>query len=376
MSEVKTITTDLEVVPRQVPFEEPKNQVVRMQDISSLWETYVRMRGKLAVTTKANYDQMGRRFCNFAANRPIGPTLLKDWMEYIQGIQVRRKSGPQPISAIKINWVNVRIKAFLLWLHKFGYLSQDYRSCLPRLLEPEQKASEIFTEEEYQVIKKYCTGRPWCQPQLWLIILAYRTGMSLIDCCFLRWRDVHLNHNSPSFIDIYRIKVERHGQKALCQIPIIPNTDVHNWLMFLKEREKDNYKRFDGITDFVHQDCPGLYQCTLQTLRQDFKNIFSRAGVKPGRTFRHFRNSFISNLVNSDVQLALVMKMTGHQNTATLMRYLKADRRSLQDGLARAFAYSAMQAGVGKDASGVGSDDVIKIYDDLELNEPADPNES
>lgn len=358
-----TIAADLEVVSHKVPFEEPRNQVVKMQDVASLWQTFVTMRGDLAPNTQRDYRWMGRRFCNFAANRPIGPALLKDWMTYLTGLTYRSKGGERKISAVKVNWINARIKAFLYWLHKFGYLSRDYRDCVPKLMEDIAKAAEIIEEKEYQIIKNYCAGRPWCQPHLWLMILAYRTGMSLVDCCYLRWRDVHLNFDSPSFIDIYRIKMERHGQKALCQIPIVPHTDVHNWLVMLKAAEKQNYKRFDGIADFVHQDCPGLYECTFQTIQKDFSTIFLRAGLRPGRTFRHFRNTFISNLVNADVQMGLIMKMTGHQNAATLLRYLKPDRRSLQDGIAKSFTYSAMQAGVAKDASGVATASHIKIYD-------------
>jgi integrase len=314
------------------------------------------MRGKLMPNTIAVYNYVGKRFCNFAAGQPIGPTLLKNWMLYIQEVKSKKGGYKNSLSASKINGINIRVRSFVGWLHRFGYLSQDYSDLIPAIMEPVQKRSEVFTEQEYQQIKKWCSGRLWCQPHLWLLILAYRTGMSLVDCCYLRWRDVHLNHDGPSFIDIYRIKTQRLGEKALCQIPIVPNTDVHQWLMFLKKAEPQNYKRFDGITDFVHQDCPGLYECSFQRIGQDFKDIFKRSGVRPGRTFRHMRNSFISNLVNSDVQMGLIMKMTGHKNAETLLIYLKADRRALQDGLAKSFNYAATQAGTGLDASGVGGD--------------------
>ena len=153
------ITADLEVMPQKAPFEEPRNQVVKMQDISSLWNTFVAMRGELAPNTAKDYRWMGKRFCNFAANRSIGPGLLKDWMGFLTNITFRRGGTERKISAVKVNWINSRIKAFLYWLHKFGYLSRDYRDCVPKLMEDIARAAEIIEEGEYQIIKNYCAGR-------------------------------------------------------------------------------------------------------------------------------------------------------------------------------------------------------------------------
>lgn len=336
MSELEVIQPD-DALP-----EAPPVRPAKLKDLANLWEVYVRLRGTLAPNTLHEYRWIGRRFVNYCGNRPMGTELLVGWMEYLRGITTSRGAQIRPISPGKVNSINVRIRGFLGFLYRFKYLSQDYSYAIPRLLEPAAKAVEIITEDQYNKIKAWCAGREWCQPHLWLIILGYRTGMSLIDCCHLRWRDVHLNHNAPSFIDIYRIKTQRLGEKALCQIPIVPNTDVHEWLM--KLRGVKNYTRADGVTDYVHQDCPGIYAYKRQPISFDFTRIFRTNGVARGVTFRNLRSTFVSNLVNSDVQLALIMKMTGHQNAGTLLKYLRADRRALQDGLTRAFNYAASQA--------------------------------
>lgn len=315
----------------------PKPRLKRITSLDDAYAVFVRLRGEMSPNTRRNYRNCGRMFLDFMRDRSLDKESMIEWALFIQ--QGRMSST--------VTYIHSRIKPFLKFLKTMGYIYEDLGEVIPKPPPVVYKEPAIFTEEEYESIKAWCTGRNWCQVHLWLMILAYRTGMSLVDCCHLRWCHVHLNDNGPSYIDIHRVKTARLGNKSLCQIPIIPFTDVHTWLLHLKKQEHLNYIRHDGIKDFVHQDAPGLYACTFWRPQQDFRKIFLRAGVH-GKTFRNFRNSFCSNLVNSGTQIALVCKMTGHNNVTMLLRYLKADRRALQDGLSKSFQYSAAQSGVGK----------------------------
>jgi site-specific recombinase XerD len=316
----------------------PKPRLQRVTSLADLWTVFVRLKGELSPTTHKHYADVGRKFIRFMEGKKLNEQTIVDWALFLQD---------QELQASTIQYINTKIVAFLRFLKRMRYTHEDLGDIMPKGPKLSYKEPAMFTEEEYEKIKAYCTGRNWCQVHLWLVILGYRTGMSLVDACHLRWCNVHLNDNEPSYIDIHRIKIAHLGEKALCQIPVIPFTDVHQWLLHLKKQEHLNYKRHDGITDFVHQDAPGFYACTYQRIQQDFKNIFLRAGVT-GKTYKNLRNSFCSNLVNSGTQMALVCKMTGHNNVEMLLRYLKADRRALQDGLARSYQYSAAQAGIGK----------------------------
>lgn len=323
----------LEVLPP-----EPRPRLQRISSLEDLWNVYVGLKGNLSLSTRRHYAFVCRKFVKFMEGRKLDHRAIVDWALSLRG---------ESLEPATIVFINTKIVGFLRFLKKMRYIHDDLAEVMPKNPPIPHKEPAMFTEEEYEKIKAYCTGRNWCQVHLWLIILGYRTGMSLVDACHLRWCNVHLNDNGPSYIDISRIKIARLGTKAMCQIPIIPFTDVHQWLIHLKKQEHLNYKRHDGITDFVHQDAPGFYTCTHQRIQQDFKNIFLRAGVT-GKTFKNLRNSFCSNLVNSGTQIALVCKMTGHNNVQMLLRYLKADRRALQDGLAKSYQYSAAQAGIGK----------------------------
>lgn len=337
--------TALEVLPPLQPGP-PAQKLKPATTLPNLWRVFVGLKGDLAPNTLSHYDIIGKRFCKFFKNRELTPQTMTQWLMFLREI---RKGGKRDvkIGAYRINHLNHRIKGFLHFLHRQGFIYTPLWECIPTLPEEPRKPAQIITEQEYEAIKAYMKDRDRFQAQLWLCILGYRTGMSLVDCCHLRWKDVHLDENGPSYMDIRRWKIRRHGDKAMCQIPIVPNTDLYQWL--LKLRKVDNYKRHDGITDYVQQDCPGLYAANRLTgmsgLDRDFRHVFSKAGIEPDKTFRHFRNSLCSALVNSGMQLALVCKITGHTNVKTLLRYLKPDRQALQDGMLNAQQYAEAQAG-------------------------------
>lgn len=333
--------TALEILP-PLPPSPPAQRLKPAATLPNLWRAFVGLKGDLAPNTLSHYDIIGKRFCKFFKNRELTPQTMTQWLMYLRGHESGRK-GTGKLGAYRINHLNIRIKGFLHFLHRQGFIYTPLWECIPTLPEPERKPAQMITEQEYESLKAYIKDRDRFQPQLWLCILGYRTGMSLVDCCHLRWKDIHLDENGPSYMDIRRWKMRRLGDKALCQIPIVPNTDIHQWLLEL--RKVENYKRADGMTDYVHQDCPGLYCNIMRSLNDDFKYLFGKAGIERGKTFRHFRNSLCSALVNSGMQLALVCKITGHTNVKTLLRYLKADRQALQDGMLNAQQYTEAQAG-------------------------------
>ncbi len=334
---------EMEVVTKlpEETFAMRQPQARKLVTLHNLWEVHVRTKGDLMKSTRYECANAGRLFCSFMKEKAFSPDVMTQWFLFLK--DVHRGPDGEPISAYYTNKINYRIRTFLRWLKMMGYLTEDFSACIPSLKCNAIKEAKIITEDEFERIKAYCKTKLHFQPHLWLCILAYRTGMSLIDCCYLRWEQIHLDPTGPCYIKVHRIKSARFGADAACFIPLIPGTDVWRWLGFLKKAPR--YRRHDGIEDYVHQDTTGLYECTWQRIQQDFKAIFKFAKVEGDKTFKHFRNSFCSNLVNSEVQLALICKMTGHKNIKTLLRYLKPDIKSLADGLNKAFHFAAAQAG-------------------------------
>lgn len=343
---------------------EPVKPPVRLRhatSLANLWHVWIGLRSTAAPSTVQQYHEIARRFCKFFAPvlcndgglrqvRKLDKKGVLEWMQFLQNFRVYKAN--RPLSAARINKINSIAKAFLKWMKQMDYIHEDLAACIPHLMMPAPKESVVITEEEYEKLKRWCSGNGYWQSHLWLCILGYRTGMSLIDCCHLRWKDVHLNEDGHSYIEIRRIKLQRFGEKAKCTIPIVPMTDIHLWLLNLKNVVP--WKRADGIPDYVCQEAPSIYKgYGMHNIEKDFRTLFRRAGLPTTKTFKCFRNSLCSNLVNSGMQLALVCTITGHNSVKTLLRYLKPDRRALQDGLAVAQQYSSIKNGVSDGSSGM-----------------------
>jgi len=341
----------LEVVPvshqiRDYHRDEPLRKITTLK---TLWDSHVALKGELAPNTIKYLEPIGRHLCSFFESREISPQALTEWALSYQEGGLNKKDPKKPASA-RYNRVIVTVRGFFGWLHQMEYTRGNYGLVLKFMAGGNPKESLIITEEEFERMKKYASNKPHLQSYLWFCILSYRTGLSLVDCCHLRWCDVHIDNNGPSYIRIRRIKTRRLGPKSVCHIPLLPGTDVWQWLMMLKAAPR--YKFANGPSDFVTQDGPGLYMCKFSRIDNVMKSFFERSGVR-GRSFRHFRNTFCSNLVNSDCQIALVCKMTGHSNVQTLLNYLRPDLRSMQDGLSKAFQFAQNESGVVRSEMGV-----------------------
>ena len=334
--------SDLEIVPKDQQIREyPKREGAQRQlTLSNLFDVFIRLKSDLSESTRKHFRMVQKRFCEFVGNRELTPMLLEEWT---QSIRNSKQANGKPFTGEYVNWCNIKVRAFLKWLAAMGHIPHDISSTVRKVPQLGPKEAIMFTEQDYETLKKFLSGRPTYQTHLWLIILGYRTGMSLIDCAHLRWCHVHMHDNEPSYIKIPRIKNARHGDSAICYIPLIPGTDLWRWLLLMKKAER--YNRHDGVNDYVHQEAPGLYACTFHRFRQDMKQLVQRSGINPNLRFKNLRNSFCSNLVNSEVQIALICKMTGHQNIKTLLRYVQPDTKALQDGLARAFQDAAARQG-------------------------------
>lgn len=305
--------------------------------LSALWDRYVECRGKLAVTTHRNLSTAKHIFVEWMEPKKLSPDTVVDWANAFLNRRVGMKNWrsdrlPKPAYA---NLIFRLVRGFLRWLHDHDYTPKDYGRLLRSVPIPHPEAPKILSYADYLRVLEYLEGKPHFDMHRWLITLGYRTGMSLVDCCHLRWSNVHLNDNDVSYVEICRIKVNRFGRR--CMIPILPGSDLWDWLQILKKQER--YKRADGINDYVHQEAPGSYMYKDGALGRSIVDIFKRAKC-PGITFKQLRNSFISNMVNADVNPALVCKMTGHANTEMLVHYLNPDKRALAESAIKGFAFA------------------------------------
>jgi integrase len=331
MNEPKLIADTTDLLPALLPTAVP---VKKAATLSNLWGLWIESRGPLAPNSLNLYRYIAKRFLTFFRHRQLTPENLIEWCSYLR--KIRSPLTGKPITLGRINEINVRVHSFLKFLKKTGFIRHDLWEFVPLEKLPDPGMPEIITEEEYQRLKDFLANIEKWQWVLWLCILGYRSGMSLVDCCNLRWEQVFLNDEGESYMDVPRQKMRRYGEKAVCRIPIIPGSDLYEWL--LKLREVKNYQRADGL-NYVHQDCPGLYSNCMMPINQDIRRVFDKVGLH-GKSFVTFRRTFLSNLVNSGMHYALICKISGHTNMKTLLRYLRPDRKALQDGVMKAQQYA------------------------------------
>jgi integrase len=134
-----------------------------------------------------------------------------------------------------------------------------------------------------------------------------------------------------------RIKLKRLGDKAICWIPIITDSDLHVELLKMRQALATE-TRYEVDEDFV---CPELaHRYTGSDSSPQAGQLYNRiTKLYPGRSFKTFRSTFASNLANSGMNIGLATKMTGHSDPKSLMIYVRPDPNALREGLEKALEY-------------------------------------
>lgn len=214
------------------------------------------------------------------------------------------------------------IKGMFNWCIRHGYLPSNPMN-LVRLPPLQHKEHQLYTHEEYLRIREAAKGTE----NYWLVTCAYRTGLSLVDICNLKWESVDLKN---LMIVTNRQKLKRKGGGRV-QIPILSGSDLHQCLLILKEAPMVDAWPGPGYV------CHGLalkYQANPNTVKISYDRLRAKLGIKT--SFKAWRNTFISGLANSGVSTAIGCKISGHSNPAQFAEYVKPDLVALRDVVTRA----------------------------------------
>lgn len=264
------------------------------------------------------------RFEIFVANRPLTRQLMLEW-QYALG-----KLG---YGAGYYNRHLVFLRGFLRWAEKNELVPEVLRKCIVLKPEPKHPPLPLFTDDEYERIKVATKGTPY----QYLAILGYRAGMTPIDGCMLRWENVDLE---KLFIKASRMKMITR-QPAEYEVPIIAGSDLHEVLL---ERAKLKTAYGNDNDNYVHPYLASFYRIPNGSRRvtEYFEDLFRRMGIK-NKTFKQLRNTFCSALANTEGNMALACRMTGHSDPKTFMAYVKPDPNALRTMIMKAQAWAEKQ---------------------------------
>lgn len=321
----------------------PEQRIPKYNDYFKIWLSQFT---ELRPRSIEHYQGTGKIWCAFANGKDLTPRMMIEWHVSIANrLSKDRKSRMNPCM---VNKHNATVKRFLGWLKLVGVITHDPSIAVPWLKQPERLPPRPWLHEEYRKIIDYGNDNQHARLDglVFLVVLGYHTGMGLVDCCYLRWEEVVLSEDKPSYIQKFRAKLGQ--KKVLATIPIVPGSELWVWMKRLEARRATNYKRHDGI-EYVHQDLPGYYECPVPSIAKRLKGwLFIPAIGRDqmgNRSFRHFRNSFCSRLINSGSDALLVSKMSGHRDLSMLSSYVLPNLRAMQDALVNGMRWAEGESG-------------------------------
>jgi integrase len=176
----------------------------------------------------------------------------------------------------------------------------------------ESERGRAFTDAEVSAILAQCHG-----DQVGAVLCGLYTGLRYSDVLALQWKDI-----ADGFIHITPSKTKRHGVEVV--LPV--HRKLAAWL--------DQAPHTGAL---IFPETAAAQKSSVN--RAWFSGVLARAGIDVHRgglaTFHSLRHTFVSNLSRSGVSQAVAMRLAGHTNQATSLRYTHdvESLRAAVDGL-------------------------------------------
>lgn len=291
--------------------------------LNEIAETYFAsdFRDKAAKTIIGNrYGiQLFTRWMHQVGETHISVASLTRYIDYMDS-RLRRSTSAERWS---------QLCRFLSWMERTGVIeTSPHHAIRNKTRDATDVRGRAMTHEEYLRLREVTTGH-WAD---WIILLAWNTGMSLYDCCDLRWGNVDMDR---CFIHIRRRKT---GAESI--IPFGPSEEIG---IALKERRPPN----PSPDDFVchHAGIRLSDELASDRVRCLLDHMFKRAGLE-GVTMHSMRRSYITMLANSGMNIALASKISGHMNPAVFASYVRPDPDALRQSVTEARIRAGMDRAV------------------------------
>lgn len=221
-----------------------------------------------------------------------------------------------------------KAKSFIVWLFDNGHIHREIhrRLTIKSNLRP-KKIPPIPFNKYHDAL----ANSSWMLG--YLFALAYYTGLSLCDCCGLKWENVDMEEGI--------IRLRRRKTKIETFAPITSGTVLVDYLNELRRRyDEDPPVEFPldptgTVNTYVMTDAAMVYN-TGRSLDHRLNIALRDAGL-PKITWHDIRRSYVSRLVKSGVNHVMIAKAVGHANIDQLMQYTTIDNdqiRSLSQHIA------------------------------------------
>lgn len=247
-------------------------------------------RGLSEVTIKG-YKYSTRYFKQFNENNPINQNTILDYIAYLQD------------NNFKWTTINSYIRKLTPVLN-YGFEMGYYPKVRVEYVKGQKEAKEIYTKEELEKLLAYPKKKDFVTMRNFAMtwVLA-STGIRRTELINLKVSNVNLLERTL-LLNTTKNKKPRY-------VPVSSSLyDVLLEYMELRKGENNDY-----LFPTVYNNKMATSSVNKELAEYNFSRQVLRTGV------HKFRHTFITNAVNSNVNILILKKITGHSSTTTLSGY-------------------------------------------------------
>lgn len=263
----------------------------------------------LSVSSQDITAKVLERFALWIGTRRLSKELIVKYCDELQSGKLKGSTLSRRFSPLN---------QFLRWCHQMDHIQTEMAFLIPRI-RLVQPTPQRFSPEQYAALKNITKGTIWHYAS----ILAYRTGMRLSDVCLLEWKSVNLEEMYISYIPF---KTRRRQIRALC--PIESGGDLHEVILDMSKTRSPHpmWSKYvcPEMAMYYAKDGGGGFTVSASGTGLTFKGYCCKIGARH-LSFHKLRNSFMSRVVDADLNWMKVCQITGLRTFSVMMRYAKPD---------------------------------------------------
>lgn len=214
----------------------------------------------------------------------------------------------RPVTITTVNRELQRLRAFLIWCRRRGWIEVNpFDQGEPLIsLADEQERTRIATDDEIARILARCQTRGRARLKA-AILTALDTSMRWSEISRAKWADVDFDQN------IIRLRSTTTKTLRARIVPLTPR--LREILLEMREAsEQDNELIFGG----------------LKWIGRTWLTVCREAGVA-GLRFHDLRHTAITEMVRAGVPEPMAMRVSGHTQKKTFLRYTNVDLEIAQE---------------------------------------------
>jgi integrase len=211
------------------------------------------------------------------------------------------------------------LKNFGKWLVKENYL-KEFDELKNFKVKVEEKAYYTLSLEELSLIQHHQFKSPSHQKAIDMFIVACHTGLRFSDVIRISKTKIHKKNNGRI------LAIVNQKTKIKVEVPL-----TNKVLDILKKYDyRLNLMSPQKTNDYIHEGLENIKEFhDLQSNGDDGEELHKYELI----TFHTGRRTFITNLVNNNISLNAIMKMTGHRKLSTLQKYINPDYDLIMDNV-------------------------------------------